>query len=417
MKHRLSLLPVSILALTVPAFAGETAAEAPAPATHGPDAYSWLQPTIDIRARHEFREEDLLDPSHALTARARVGLLAGAWHGFSAMGELEATGALVDDYNAGGGAEPVVPGNTDIQDPENFELNRAWVQYAGHGFTAKVGRQRIIRNNAAFVGNVAWRQNEQTFDAASLAYAGDGFDLFYAYANRVRRIFGYSAAPFSEEMDGDFHFLDGSVKLDAGTLGGYIYLVDADNVTGVAASTNVGESNTFGAYYKIGDLHLEAAWQDGESTLVAGSDYDAFYGHLIYTKKLGDGTLVAGLEYLEENFKTPLATVHPFDGFADAFVGQRIGLNNKGGMYKGLSDLYVSYGRPVPWGCNLTGFAHYFLDDGFNDPYGWELDAVLSKKFNEHLSGLIKAAFFFEDDGPRGYQDISQVSVQVDFTF
>jgi hypothetical protein len=409
MKNKL-LLPATVLVLSGSAIAGDPPAVASV--SKEPDAFSWLTPTVDIRARYEFRDEDTFDASHALTTRARVGLLLGDFNGFSAFAEAEGNYALIDDFNAGGGADPETPGNTGIADPNNIELNRAWVQWAGSGFTAKVGRQRIIRNNAAFIGNVGWRQNEQTFDAASLGYEGEGFNVFYAYSNRVQRIFGYDATDAARKFDGDFHMIDGSIDLDGGSLGGYAYLVDVDN------NDNVGRSNTFGTYYKCRSLHAELAWQNGNSTLPGAGDYDSFYGHVNYSKKIGGATYGGGLEYLEEHFKTPLATVHAFNGFADAFIGQRIGLNDKGGRYDGLSDLYLSYVRPgLCWDLTFKGFGHYFLDDGFSDSYGWELDGVLVKKFNEQLSGLLKTGFFFEDDGSGGYEDIKQVSVQLDYKF
>jgi hypothetical protein len=391
------------------ATAGDDVSTPVFPATNEPDAYSWLTPTIDIRTRYEYRDAEPNDPSHALTARARVGLLAGDFNGFSAFGEIEATYALVDDYMAGGGADPFVPMNTEINDPENVELNRAWLRYKAKGFTAKAGRQRIIRNNAAFVGNVGWRQNEQTFDAASLAYAGDGFNLFYAYSNRAQRIFGDDATGAAHEFEGDFNFIDGDLKTSYGTVGGYVYLVDVDN------NAAVGESNTFGAYVESGGLHAELAWQDGTTK---GMDYNSTYGHVNYSRQIGGATYGVGLEYLENYFKTPLATVHAFNGFADAFALQRIGLNDNGGAYDGLADIYVSYVRPgMPWDTTFKGFVHYFLDDGFSDSYGWEVDAVLARKFNDNLSGLIKAACFMEDDGAGGYEDIKQVSVQLDYNW
>lgn len=394
------------------ATAGDEVSTPVPPVTNEPDAYSWLTPTIDIRTRYEYREMDMYDASHALTARARVGLLAGDFNGFSAFGEIEATYALVDDYQAGGGADPMVPFNTSINDPENVELNRAWLQYKANGFTAKAGRQRIIRNNAAMVGNVGWRQNEQTFDAASLAYAGDGFNVFYAYSNRAQRIFGDDAVGAAHEFEGDFNFIDGDIETSFGTVGGYVYLVDVDN------NANVGESNTFGAHLTSGGLRAELAWQDGTTALNGMGDYDSFYGHLQYSRKIGGATYGGGLEYLESYFKTPLATVHAFNGFADAFAGQRIGLNDLGGAYDGLADIYLSYVRPgMPWDTTFKGFVHYFLDDGFSDSYGWEVDAILAKKFDDNLSGLIKAAYFMEDDGVGGYEDIKQVSVQLDYKF
>ena len=377
-----------------------------------PDAFLGLTPTLDIRTRYEFREVDGLDASHSVTTRARVGLKTGEYAGFSAFGELEGTYALVDDFTTGGANTPNNPGATPINDPEVIELNRAWVQYKNEGFLARLGRQRIIRNGAAFIGNVGWRQNEQTFDAINLEYSGNGFTASYVYSNGAQRIFGADAGGPLEEFSGDFHFIDGSYSFDGGKVGGYAYIIDVDN------SPAVGRSNTFGLFYEGNGLYLEGAWQDGTTTVGGVGDFDAFYGHAYYKKKIGSATYGIGLEYLEENFRTPFATVHKFNGFADAFIGQRLGLNNAGGAFEGISDIYVSYVRPgLPWDVTFKGFAHYYLDDGFSDAYGYEVDAVLVKKFGDNVTALLKAAFFFEDDGPGAFQDIQQVTLDLTYKF
>jgi hypothetical protein len=134
-------------------------------------AEQWITPTIDIRARYEFGDTDGLDQSHAFTFRERLGLKTKAWNGFSAFVEGEFSQAAVDDYNANAGPEanPYDPANTVISDPETNELNQGFLQYEGFDTVAKAGRQRIIYDNAAFIGNVGWRQNEQTYDAISLS--------------------------------------------------------------------------------------------------------------------------------------------------------------------------------------------------------------------------------------------------------
>lgn len=407
---------ITLSAFAASAFAGSLTH---AQSASDSDAFLGLTPLFDLRTRYEFRETDPDDPSHAGTARVRAGFQTGTFAGFSALAELEATYAFIDDYRSNPtgnqSTDPYVEGNSVIADPENFELNRAWVQYANSGFTAKVGRQRIIRNNAAFIGNVGWRQNEQTFDALSLGYKANDLTLSYAYSNNVLRIFGDDAndalpGPPLRDFEGDFHFFDASYALDGGQVGGYAYLIDVDN------NDNVGRSNTFGAFYKCQGLHAEFAWQDGNSNL-AGGDYDAFYSHLIYNKKAGGATYGIGLEYLEEDFKTPFATVHAYNGFADAFILQRIGLNKAKG-YEGLADFYLSYVRPgLPCGLTFKGFAHYMMDDGFSDTYGYEFDAVLVKKFNDNLTGLIKGAYFIGDDGPANFEDIKQVTVDLTYKF
>ena len=391
--------------------------------TDTPDAFKAITPILDIRTRFEYREQDGFDESHALTARARFGLKTAEFSGFSALVEGEGTLDLVDDFRsnptASDSTSPSVAGNTVISDPNNIELNRAWVQYQNSGFSAKVGRQRIIRNNAAFIGNVGWRQNEQTFDAIQLGYKNDDLSLSYVYSDRVQRIFGDDAndADFSgdgpplRDFEGDFHLIDASYKYNEATLGGYIYLIDVDN------NNNVGESNTFGAFYKNKGLHAEFAFRDGESSLFSGGDYDAVYGHVNYTHKVGKSSFIAGVEYLEEGFKTPFATVHAFNGYADAFILQRIGLNNAGGNFEGLTDIYLRYNQSGIFG-NMTfkSSLHYFLDDSLDTSYGYEIDAVLIKPINENLKAILKAAYFQADsEGP--FSDIKQVSVELNYKF
>jgi len=367
----------------------------------------------DIRARYEFRETDPLDESNALTVRARIGVTLGDFNGFSAFAEWEGTGAPGDDFRSNPAGSPStspnVIGNSVISDPENSELNRLYVQYAKEGFLVKVGRQRIIRNNAAFIGNVGWRQNEQTFDAAQIGYKKDAFSVSYVYSDRVQRIFGEDAAGALNEFEGDFHLIDFSYKSDIGDLGGYAYLIDVEN------NANVGESNTYGVFGTFNGLYAEFAYQDGDSAR-AGGDYDAIYAHLKYTKKVSGVTLMGGVEYLQDEFNTPFATVHAFNGYADAFVLQRIGLNNgPGGNYDGLTDFYLGLVKPnLPGGITLKGFLHYYLDSDFDNTYGYEADLVLAKKFNANLSGLIKAAYFVGEDF---YDDIKQVSFQLDYKF
>ena len=404
------------LSLTSFAFAGDTyvdTPEQPVVTTSEPDAFQWLTPSVDIRTRYEFREQDGFDASNSVTARGRVGLTLGDFNGFSAFGEIEATTALVDDFDAGpGNTTPNEPDQTQIADPENVELNRAWVQYKGNGALAKFGRQRIIRNDAFFVGNVGWRQNEQTYDAGQIAYADDNFSLSYVYSYRVQRIFGDDAGGFVEQAEGDFHFIDGSFNTPIGKVGAYAYLIDVDN------NPNVGRSNTYGAFTNLGGLYLEAAYQEGDSNLAGGDgDYDAFLGRAHYTVKTPAGAFTIGADYMEENFKTPFQTAHAHFGFADAFLGQQIGLNNAGGNFTGIFDGYLKYAKTgLPGGLTFKAHLHYFANDDFSQTYGYEVDAVLVKKFNDNFTGLIKGAFFFADDDG-GFSDINQVTLDLQYKF
>lgn len=392
--------------------------EPPVEVTGTPDFMEKIKFSGAITSRYEFRETDPLDPSHALTVRARIGMTLNPFDGFTAFVEGEGTQGIVEDYRSNptgnDSTRPYVVGNSVIADPNNVELNQAYLKYTRNGYFAQVGRQRIIRNSAAFIGNVGWRQNEQTYDSAQVGYSNDNFSFTYVYSDRVQRIFGADAndalpGPPLQDFEGDFHFLDLSYNADFGKVGGYAYLIDVDN------NAAVGESNTFGAFIESNGFYAEFAYQEGASALAAG-DYDSVYAHLKYSTKGLGGTVMAGVEYLGDDFKTPFGTVHAFNGFADAFVLQRIGLNKgPGGNYNGITDIYLGYVKPgLPGGITFKGFLHSYLDGDVDEIYGYEADAILVKKFSDNLTGLLKAAYF---SGEEYYQDIKQVSVQLNYSF
>jgi hypothetical protein len=384
----------------------------------------WIKPVIDIRGRYEFGEVEGLDPSNALTFRERLGLKTQAWNGFSVLIEGEFSQAAVDHYNGGAGptASPFDPAQTVIADPETNELNQGYVQYQGFDTTFKIGRQRIIYDNAAFIGNVGWRQNEQTYDAISIANQSiDGLTLNYAYVNQVNRIFGSDAdSPLIpgftnvQDLDASVHLLNASYTGISGlTLGGYAYIMNFSKV-------GAWDNNTFGLSAKgtLGGIALygEFAYQDKAGL---GGDSDAMYQHITATKGFGSQSLTVGLEHLGAGFKTPLATVHAFNGFADVTDGARIS-----GAHNGLTDLYVTHTIPLFYGIKWMNTLHAFGDDEVSTGYGWEYDSVLTKKFDDHFTALAKFAQFSSEGDPYTggsaglvLPDATRVSVELDYTF
>jgi hypothetical protein len=400
-------LKTAILLITAPAVCAGTTETAPAPAE------DWITPLIDIRARYEFGDVDGVDTSHAFTFRERLGLKTMAWNGFSALVEGEFSQAAIDDYNGGAPlADPAVLGNTVISDPETNELNQAFLQYDGYNTIAKFGRQRIIYDNAAFIGNVGWRQNEQTYDAISLSNKCiDGLTLNYSYINQVNRIFGSEAGGTLENLPGDLNLLNASYTGIAGiTLGGYAYNMNFDDTPGL-------ENNTFGLSAK-GDafgltFYGELAWQDGAGAI---AEDEAFYGHFTATKAFGKQSVTVGIESLGEGFKTPLATVHAFNGFADAFIGGRIN-----GNHNGLANPYISHTIPIFWGVKWTNTLHAMGDNEISTGYGWEIDSVLAKKFNDNFLAIAKLAHFESEgdafSGASGLPTTTRFSLEMNYTF
>ncbi len=366
----------------------------------------WIKPLVDIRARYEYGDTDGLDPSHAFTIRERLGFKTAAFHGFSALIEGEFTQAIVDDYTSGDAfADPVTPGNTVISDPESNELNQAYLQYSAFETTVRLGRQKIIYDNAAFIGNVGWRQNEQTFDAVSISTTYfDDLTINYAYSNRVNRIFGSEALGTNKDVTGDIHLLNASYTGIKGlTLGSYAYLMDFDAPDG-------WDNDTFGISAKgtLAGLLLYGEFAYQNEAGPANSE-DALYAHVNATKTFGKQSLTLGVEHLDAGFQTPLATVHAFNGFADVFIGQRIN-----GTLAGLTDVYLSHTTPIFYGIKWTNTLHAYGDNQVSTGLGWELDSVLMKKFNDNISALIEFSHFETESN---FPTTTRVSLGVSYIF
>jgi hypothetical protein len=410
-----------ILSATVTALCAGTSETVVTPA---PSKGDWITPLIDIRARYEFADIDGRDVSHAFTIRERLGLKTTAWNGFSALIEGEFSQAAIDDYHGGApGADPFDPANSLVPDPETNELNQAYLQYEGFDTTARFGRQRIIRDNGAFIGNVGWRQNEQTYDAVSLSNKSVGGLAFdYAYVNQVNRIFGSDAdappavSPNVQDLPASIHLFNAAhTGINGLTLGGYAYIMNFGNL-------GSWDNNTFGISAKVDvtglTLHGEIAWQDKAGVAGAG---EALYAHIHATREMKTdgfdfGSFTLGVEHLDAGFKTPLATLHAFNGFADAFVGGRTN-----GSHNGLTDTYLTHTLPVIWDMKWTNVFHLMGDNELSAGYGWEYNSMLSKKFGDHFTAIAQFAHFeSEGDAYAGAAPLpvtTRVSIELNCTF
>jgi hypothetical protein len=158
------------------------------------DSIAGGSPTVNARLRYENAKADGAESSDALTLRTRLGYGTLPYYGIRGFVEFEDVTSLVDDddYNqAGLNADGA--GKTVIADVEGTELNQAFIEaicpYSGG--VLKAGRQRLVLGNARFIGNVGWRQNEQTYDAITLkSPVKHGLQFSYGYLDTVYRIFG-----------------------------------------------------------------------------------------------------------------------------------------------------------------------------------------------------------------------------------
>lgn len=381
---------------------------------------------LNLRVRYEHADIDGFGDSDALTLRTRLGYTTGQYLGFQAAVQLENNTALDDDrYNAAGLNDN--PTRAVIADPEDSELNQLWIDYDLRSLesttgtaipaSARVGRQRIILDDARFIGNVGWRQLEQTYDAAALTVEPvENVEFYYAYLWQVNRIFGPDA---DRDYDSDSHLFHLKfTKLPIGEVSAFAYLLDLED--GAVPAGNVVSSQTYGLRLAgekpvHDDLTFgyiaSAAWQMdyGDNPNDYGALYALLEGRL--TTKAGVfgglGFELLGSDDGDAAVTTPLATLHAFNGFADAFLVT---------PNVGLRDYYAFGGTklPAPLKGKATLWYHQFTGDDQSDDLGWEVDAVASHKFNDYLTGLVKYAFF---DGDSGLSDIQRVWVQMELEF
>lgn len=369
-----------------------------------------LEPTLNMRLRYEYGENDTLDAGQAGTLRTRLGVKYKENKGFSGLAEYEDTLVFDEEsYNAKG-----VHGDATkmvIADPGSREMNRLWLGYKAHDTSLKLGRQRITLDNSRFIGNVGWRQNEQTYDAASLVGNWvDDFTFTYAYLERVNGILG-SRAPQGKDFYSSSHLVNLNYSgVENLTFAGYAYILDLENGVGFASSNQsmglsvAGKANLSDSI----DLKYRAEYANqteaGDSTL----DYSASYMHLnagLNYKKYSFGF---GWESLGSDkgvgFQFPLGTNHAFNGYADMFLGT---------PGNGLDDYYVTAGAKLPWKMKFKVAYHVFQSTENDVDYGSEVDVVLKKKICKNTNFIAKYAMFSADDP--GMVDTTRFTAEINF--
>jgi len=404
---RLSLksLQLSIVAL---ALLGSSAFAA-APASFA-EALQQGKVSLNARLRYEGVEQTGLQDAEALTLRTRLGFAPAPYQGWKFLVEAEnITAADGDSYsqsglNAGGAGQAVVA------DPETTEWNQFFVAYTRDQTTASIGRQRLVLDNARFIGDVGWRQNMQTFDAFLLTDKTlPKTTLTYAYLDRIHRVFSRRHA--QGRWDSESHVLNASYAgWAAGTLTGYAYLLDFDNAAANACATygaSLAGSRPLADGLQV-TYRVEAATQSdyGSSTLRYTATYTAMeLGLAQQAGSLGLGHEVLGSDN-NVGFKTPLATLHAWNGWADLFLATPNG---------GLRDTYAKATAGLPAGLTLTAFHHWFEADAGGARYGREFDLQLTRKFGPRFTALAKFADFRRDLAT--LPDVKKVWAQVEFIF
>lgn len=372
-------------------------------------ALSQTKPILDLRLRYEGVDQDgFADNADALTYRLRAGLQTGEFLGTSFLVEFDHIGDIVDDFNSttnGKTMYPVVP------DPEATELNRLQLTNKSFPDTAiTLGRQRVILDDSRFVGNVGWRQNEQTFDGLRVQNDSIGkLKLDFTYLNQVNRIFGDESA--MGRWEGDVWLANASYPTPFGSLTGFGYLLDIDDAGGTMSSETYGVRLAGARELGEGKLSYAASYANQKDYGSSPFDYSADYYLIEGDYSFGAVSLGAGYEVLggddQRGFQTPLATLHKFQGWADKFLVTPVG---------GVEDIYAKAGYKVGdvgplSGVSIAAIYHDFSADEGGSDYGSELDLSASGTWDK-----VKLTLKFADYQSDGFaSDTQKIWLQLDF--
>lgn len=372
-----------------------------------------VDPVWNLRLRHEQVDDDAFTrDANADTLRLRAGLRFAFPNGWSGLLEGEAIASAGNHYNSGANGRTVYPA---VIDPRGAELNQAWIAWNGTKGAAKLGRQRILIDNQRWVGNVGWRQNEQSFDALALEYKpAAGVTLRYSWLDRVHRVGGDDARdPLARERDLDTHLFNAAWKHGAQQLVGYAYLHRDQDVA--SASTSTYGLRWTGERLRDGNgwgWTTEAARQRDYGNNPLNFSHTYWLLEPAYTWR--GASFKAGWEHLGGNgshaLQTPLATLHAFNGWDDKFLPTPAG---------GLEDRYLTAGGKfghvrdgrfawtLAWhdyraDTALAGMGHY----------GSEWSASLGFPLATRVQALLKIADYRAD---RFARDTTKVWLQVEW--
>ncbi len=341
-----------------------------------------------------------------MSLRIRYGYTTPDFNGFTSMVEGETLTRI------GGKSDDIHPLDN-LGD--GTELNQAWIQYdaVDYGSSIKVGRQIYFLDDHRFIGNVDWRQNVQTFDAATFDYAHiDKLSVKGFYFAEQHSVSGLHNKLEAYGLNVSYHFCKGF------KLVGFYYDIEGTD------SGNASDSNRTVGLRATGDFSFHgqdftyaasmAEQADNSSDMV---DYSASYFAGDLSTTAFDITFGCGFEIMEPNFRMPLSTAHKFNGFADALLP----LN---GFANGLEDFYIYTGYKISIGNGIAfKVIYHWFDSESNGASGEnggdEIDLVASYKINRYLSILSKYGNYQTDGGVgnAGVADKKMFTFELNFIY
>ena len=354
--------------------------------------------TANLGFRYRFERVDqqgMLKEATASTLRTRLNYKSASYNRFSFFAELDDVSYIGDDdfantRNDKGGAYPV------IADPDGTGVNQLYFDYQAENALFRLGRQRINLDNQRFIGSVGWRQNEQTYDSATVVITGvTNSVIVYSFVDNVSRIFGPENGTPAKDLDTNTHVLNYKYsKGTFGTLVGYGYFLDIEDAPSISSRTiGMRYTNSF-ALEGGWSIPLALEYADQQDYGDNPTSYSANYYLLSAGVETPVITVTFNYEVLGgnasspgERFTTPLATLHAHQGWNDRF------LNTPGA---GIVDVYVKFDAKL-FGTKAALIYHDFSADDGGAEYGSEIDIAITKKISDRWSLLFKYSRYNEN--------------------
>ncbi|MDZ7789153.1 MAG: alginate export family protein [Xanthomonadales bacterium] len=349
------------------------------------------RPSLDLRYRLEQVDDDrFAQDATASTLRARIGLISPDWSGWQFGVTAHANRHLgSEDFNSTANGRTAYPV---VADPDDENVSEAWIAYSRpEGFSLRAGRQRLIEDNVRFLGNVGFRQLEQTFDAVTLGFEPGEWRVDLRWLDKAHRVFGPSNPnELLAEADLNTWMTTLERALGKSRLAFYAHRIAFDDRAASHRNLGLRLSGDLPGASKLA-YRLEFARQDGIRRLddVDGQNY--VHGRI--AQKLAHWHWFAGHERLggdgDYAFQTPLATLHAHNGWTDQFLST---------PPNGLVDTYAAAGANFGRWSGLLKL-HDFRSERGSKNYGREFGLMAKRPLGAGLSVEIKAALFDGDDG------------------
>ncbi len=351
---------------------------------------------VSMQLRLGYEHSNLQDngkhPANGINLRTRLGYRTADFYNSNVFIQFHNVTNFMEEFSyKHDGKLEGDKANDVIADPDGSRIHQVYLDYKGLSDTViRLGRQEIILDDHRLIGNINWRQNGQSFDAASITNKSiPGLTLFGSYVENVNTI-------LLDDLDLTAMYLLHAkyTGFKGHAISAFCYLLDAEQ--------DVRDSATYGARaagkvavlkYAIDFAH-QSDFSDGDDH--DGNMFNAFLGGDLGMFSVGAGfSWISGQDGSDLPFDTLFSTAHKFNGWSDQFLA-----TNGGKLRDGLKDYYAQAAIKY-MGIKFMAVYHYFdtsEDDHFDGTYGDEIDLLIAKKFTKNLSGLLKYANYNKDD-------------------